>query len=439
MLDPTQIFNIDDDVVSYDHDKMAISLAKAIEMNAVIASNGSLYDKTTKGLFPTIVAEVFDERVVAKNKMKEAKTQLQKATTDEDKTFWDQKVVQHNNEQLAAKIQINSLYGALGNEHFRWFNLHQAKAVTFTGQAVIKWIEVKMNEYMNNLLKTEDIDYVIYCDTDSAYLDVTAVVDRIVGDKELSHNQITDIVDRFAQEKIEPMIERSYEEFAERTNAFENAMHMKREVIGSGVFMAKKKYIMRIYDDEGVRLAKPKMKIMGHEAIRSQTPDWIRERMVNLLEMVFTSTNDAAVNYLYDVKDEYESLSIDDVAETSGINELDKYTNAAGMPAKGAQSHIRAAIYYNKFIKQFEIDKDFVSIKEGDKIKLLTLNKRLNPLGLDIIGYPEQLPKEFGLHEFVDYDAMYQKLMLDPVKRVYDIVGWKTTKQKNLLDLMGMN
>ena len=155
---------------------------------------------------------------------------------------------------MARKIQLNSAYGAIGNQYFRYYNLANAEAITLSGQVSIRWIERKVNSYLNKLLKTEDHDYVIASDTDSIYICLDLLVRHVFDVQSVSAERVVDFLDAAAKDRIEPFIDRSYKELADYVGAYEQKMFMKRENIANkGIWTAKKRYILNVWDSEGVR------------------------------------------------------------------------------------------------------------------------------------------------------------------------------------------
>ena len=179
-------------------------------------------------------------------------------------------ISKYTNNQMARKVQLNSLYGSVGNEYFRYYKLENAEAITTSGQVAIRWIENKMNLYLNKLLKTDEVDYVIASDTDSIYLHMGPLVDKIYKGREKTSEGIISFLDKICSVELEKYIENSYQELAEYVNAYDQKMQMKRETIADrGIWTAKKRYILNAWDVEGVRYEEPKLKIMGIEAVNS--------------------------------------------------------------------------------------------------------------------------------------------------------------------------
>ena len=240
-------------------------LEKQVEIDGefAVCANGAQYRKDKDGFLPQMMKKMYDSRVIFKKKMIEAKKQYEKTPTIE----LTKEIARYNNIQMAKKISLNSAYGAIGNEHFRYYRLANAEAITLSGQVSIRWIENRMNQYLNKLLSTDKEDYVIASDTDSIYLNLGPLVNKFFGNKSGDKAAVVTILDKICQEKLEPFIERSYQELADYVSAYDQKMQMKRENIADrGIWTAKKRYILNVWDSEGVRYKEPKMKIMGLES-----------------------------------------------------------------------------------------------------------------------------------------------------------------------------
>ena len=146
---------------------------------------------------------------------------------------------------MAKKISLNSAYGAIGNQYFRYYKLANAEAITLSGQVSIRWIEDRMNAHINKILKTEDVDYVIASDTDSIYLNLGDLVNRVYEGREKTPESIVSFLNKVCEVEFEKYIESSYKTLAKYVNAYDNKMVMKRENIADrGIWTAKKRYIL---------------------------------------------------------------------------------------------------------------------------------------------------------------------------------------------------
>ena len=280
-------------------------LNKEIELfdlcGQTLCANGTYYDTNKRGFLPELMDKIYQERTIYKKRMLKAKQEYEKNPSTELK----KEIARCNNIQMARKIQLNSAYGAIGNEHFRYYRLEIAEAITMSGQLSIRWIQNHMNEYLNKLLSTEKEDYVIASDTDSIYLNLGPLVSKFFANKSSDKAAIVGILDKICQEKLEPFIERSYEELATYVAAYEQKMKMKRENIADrAIWTAKKRYILNVWDSEGVRYAEPKMKICGMETARSSTPAFFRDKLLKAYEIIINQDNDVLIDFIDKVKED---------------------------------------------------------------------------------------------------------------------------------------
>ncbi|MGA1433596.1 MAG: DNA polymerase domain-containing protein, partial [Candidatus Nanopelagicaceae bacterium] len=401
-------------------------LNKEIEVDGeyAVCPNGAQYRKDKHGFLPEMMKKMYDGRVIFKNKMIEAKKQYEKTPTVE----LMKEIARCNNIQMARKISLNSAYGAIGNEHFRYYRLANAEAITLSGQLSIRWIENKMNGYLNKLLQTDGEDYVIASDTDSIYLNLGPLVDKFFSAKSGDKAAIVSILDKICKEKLEPFIESSYQELANYVSAYEQKMSMKRENIADrGIWTAKKRYILNVWDSEGVRYKEPKMKIMGLETARSSTPAYFRDKLYAAFQIIIGKTNDELIAFINDVRTETRQRPYEEVAFPRGVNNLAKYRHPTEVYAKGTPIHVRGALLYNHYIKKHKIENKHQLIQEGEKIKFMYL-KTPNPIHENCISFFGELPQEFGLEKYVDYQTQFEKSFLEPLKNVLQCIGWTHEK-----------
>jgi dGTP triphosphohydrolase len=283
---------------------------------------------------------------------------------------------------------------------------------------------------MNKLLKTEK-DYVIASDTDSIYLRLGELVDK-VHPKESNVQQIIQFMDKVCEQKIQPFIDESYQELATYVNAYAQKMQMKREGLSDkGIWTAKKRYILNVYNNEGVQYNEPHMKVMGLEMIKSSTPAAIREKMNTLIKMVMLGTEEEVQDFIQTFREEFKSLPAEDISFPRGLNGLKTYSDSVTMYKKGTPIHVRGAIVYNHFLKQYKLDKKYPLIQEGEKLKFTYL-KVPNHFKESVVSFPGRLPKEFNLQEYIDYDTQFDKSFLEPIKVILDCIDWKTEKTNSL-------
>ncbi len=358
---------------------------------------------------------------MTKQELLEARVQLQKD------------ISKYKNLQLAKKVQLNSAYGALGNQYFRFFDVRQAEAITLSGQLSIRWIERKMNEYLNNLLQTEEQDYVVAGDTDSIYIKVGDLV-RKVFDSGVDTVKVVNFLDKVASQKLEPFIDKSYATLAENMNAYAQKMFMKREAIADkGIWTAKKRYILNVYDNEGVRYAEPKLKMMGIETVKSSTPAVCRDALKKAINTIMNKDEQAVQDYIAEFREKFRTLPFEDVAFPRSISDLAKYTTGSKeleIP-KGTPIHVRGGLLYNHLLRQHKLTKNYELIKDGEKIKFCYL-KTPNPVRQNVISVLSTLPKQFGLEDYIDYDLQFDKSFLEPLKIILNSVGWSPEKTSTL-------
>jgi DNA polymerase elongation subunit (family B) len=342
-------------------------------------------------------------------------------------------VTKWSNFQMVRKICLNSLYGAIGNQYFRHYKLDNAEAITLTGQVAIRWIERKLNEYLNSILKTDGKDYVIASDTDSVYLSLGHLVDVFIG-SDVDTERVVDVLNQFCKDKIEPFINASYKELSEYLNCYEETLVMKRECIAErGIWTAKKRYILNVWDNEGVRYEEPKLKMMGIEAVKSSTPAPCRRYIEQSLKILMRGTEDELIEYIDKVRQEFNSLRIDEIAFPRSANNLGKFADSGTIYRKSTPMHVRGSLLFNFLLKEKKILHKYNLINDGEKIKFVYL-KVPNPISENVMSFITEFPDELGLKEFVDYDTMFVKGFLDPLQVILDVLGWRTEKVTTLDD-----
>ena len=335
---------------------------------------------------------------------------------------------------MARKIQLNSAYGAIGNQYFRYYNIINAEAITLSGQVSIRWIENKVNGYLNKLLNTSKKDYVIASDTDSIYLCLDKLVTTVYGDQEVSQEKVVNFLDKACKEKIEPFIDKSYNELAEYTNAYEQKMFMKRENIANrGIWTAKKRYILNVWDSEGVRYNKPKLKMMGIEAVKSSTPAPCRTAIKDALNIMMSGEQDDLLSFIDKFRDEFNSLPPEDIAFPRSVNGLRKFKSDTDVYSKGCPLHVRGSLLYNFYVSKKKLENKYPLIQEGEKIKYIYLKSdRSNWTRENVISFLNTFPRELGMENFLDRKAQFQKAFLDPLQIITSVINWDTEKKSTL-------
>ena len=401
--------------------------------NMSMAATGQYFDNSKQGFMPKIIEEMYDERTVVKKKMLASKQELERCDkTNKAEVYRIERDIAHyENQQMAIKILLNSLYGALGNKYFRYFTMEIAEGITITGQTIIKWAEKHLNDFLNKTLKT-DKDYVIAIDTDSVYAGLGPLVEALVPDG--STEKKVNFLDKVCAKIEKDVLDIAFKELKENCNAFKHRISMKRESIADrGIWTAKKRYILNVWDNEGVRYAKPKLKIMGIEAIKSSTPAPCREAMEQLFQILINGTESETQRFIQEFRNTFDSLPVEEKAFPRGVSSISEYTDKKTIYKKGTPINSRAAILYNHLLKEHSLEKKYEIIKDGEKIKYIYLNPR-NPLNEDVIAFMEVLPPEFGLHKYIDNDTQFEKAFLDTAKIILDSIGWKAEEEATLED-----
>ena len=395
--------------------------------NAVCA-NGAMYRKDKRGFLPELMEKMYNERVIFKKRMLEAKQEYEKNPTDN----LVKEIARCNNIQMAKKISLNSAYGAIGNQYFRYYQLANAEAITLSGQVSIRWIENKMNDFLNKILKTEGKDYVIASDTDSIYLHLGPLVDVIYKDKEKDSESIVSFIDTICEKTLEPFIDQSYKELAEYVNAYDQKMFMKRENIADrGRWTAKKRYILNVWNSEGVQYHEPKLKMMGIEAVKSSTPAPCREMIKDALKLMMNGTEDDVIKFIENSRKEFRKLPPEEIAFPRSVSDVTKYKSSNMIYMKGTPIHVRGALLFNHYIKKHNLTNKYSLIGNGEKIKFCYL-KKPNKIHENVISFIQDFPKELQLDKYVDHDLQFEKSFIEPLRIILDSIGWKVEKTANL-------
>ena len=414
------------------------SLNDLEKYNLTYTPNNEFYRKDIQGFLPEMMQQIYNDRVKYKKKMITTKKKLQKEKDPKERAVLSKLISKYHNMQNNLKTTLNSAFGAMGNEHFRYFDQRIAEAITTSGQLSIKWVEKEINRYLNEVLKPEEEkDFVVAVDTDSVYICMDDLVKQVYGDTIDDKNKVVDFLDRVCSEQMEKIIDKSYQKLAEYVNAYDQKMVMKRENIADkALWTAKKRYIMNVYDAEGVRYEKPQLKVMGIESVRSSTPAACKERMKGIFDIIMNGTEEDAINYIDKFREEFRTLKAEDIFFPRSVRGISKYHDAAQLYIKGSPIHVKGALIYNKLLKDKKLLNSYPTIKDGEKIKFAYL-KKPNPVGDTVIAILNTLPEEFGLKEYIDYDLQFQKSFIEPMSSVMGAVGWNTEHISTLEDFFG--
>lgn len=381
--------------------------------------------------------EDFDDEMKAKLKI------LSKNALDELLDRADRMAIASNTAQINRKLLINSLYGALGNIYFRYYDLRNASAITMFGQMAIQWIERKINEYLNRVIGTDDHKYIIAGDTDSVYVCIDKLVEKVGEHKFRDTDHLVDFLSKFASEKMEPAIDKAFREMCEYMNNKEHLMFMDREAISGpplgskgvgGFWTAKKRYALNVWDMEGTRYAEPEMKIMGLETQKSSTPKAVQKALKECIRRMLQEGEDSLQEYYKEFESEFKKLPYKTIAAVSSANNIAKFDDN-GFPGTKCPYHVRGALTYNRLSKEFE---GMAPIMEGEKVMVLPL-KEPNPMNDKCISWPSgnDLPREIEgmVMKYMDFQVLFEKTFVKPLTSFCEASKLEYEKKASLSDL----
>jgi DNA polymerase elongation subunit (family B) len=403
-----------------------------------VTPNGARFRIDKQGFLPQLMEKFYSDRVKFKKWTLEAK---QRYEDSKDKKYLNE-ISKYNNIQMARKIALNSAYGAVGNQYFRYYDEKMATAITTSGQLAIRWIENDVNKYLNSILQTDGKDYVIAVDTDSIYVSFDELVSKSFGEKDdISNDRVVSFLATVAEKKLEPFIDESYKRLASYVNAYAQKMDMEREVIADkGIWTAKKRYILNVHDSEGVRYAEPQLKIMGIEAVKSSTPEPCRDMIKTALKVIINEDEISLNTFIQDFRKEFMDMKAERIAYPRSCNGLKKWSSSTSVFKKRCPMHIKGALIYNHLLKKHKVTHKYPFIQEGDKIKFLEL-RTPNKMQSNVISFMGRLPKEFDLQETINYDIMFDKSFVEPLTFILDQINWQVDRsygtQRTLEALFG--
>lgn len=384
------------------------------ENNLTLTANLRLYKREPQGFIPTIMDDLFKKRSVARDKVTQARKEGKEA-----------EVAQYDAYQKAIKVLLNSGFGCLSNPHFRWFRNDHAEAITTTGQLVIRNAERAINAYMNKLMKTEGVDYVIAIDTDSLFVHFGPLIEKLMPNA--SRDEIIEFIDTACKERIEPVLARCFEKLAAYMNAPRNRIKMKRETIcAKGIWIAKKNYILSILDQEGARYTKPKTEVKGIKGVKPSTPEACRKKIMAAIELILQGDQNGLWNLIDEFRKEFNQLPLEDIAFSRTISGLDKYKETdvekGTLYKDGCPIQVKGALVYNSMLEKHGLV-GIPPIYNGDKGKYCYLTMP-NPAHEKVITINTMLPKEFGLENFIDRHTQFEKAFLSTLDSITEAIGW---------------
>ena len=420
-----------DKLLNREHD-----LSELKKQNVTVTPNGVKFSRDRQGFLPELMEKFYDERKEWKGKMIQYQIERESCKDTKRKKELNTLIKRAYNNQQVRKIALNSCYGALANQYFAFFDPNIAEGITTAGQMIIKTAENTINKFLNNTLGTKDEDYVIAMDTDSIYVSFDKMVQHIFPEG-TPKSKIVDFLNNAGQDKILDVLTKGYDDLANYTNAFQQKMVMGREIIADrGIWTAKKRYILNVLDNEGVRLAEPKLKMMGIETAKSSTPQWVRKKLTEVLMVVMNGTEEEVWDFVETARKEFRNLPVEEIASPRGCNNLAQYSDATNIYSKGTPIHVRGALLYNHLLKKKNVHKRYENVKNSDKIHFTYLTVP-NPINENVISFINVLPREFELQNYVDYDLQFDKSFIEPLKNIITLIGWNVEPVASLDSFFG--
>ena len=448
-----KITNTTDDEVTFqtvDGKCHTLSLAKFCKLvsdqELSISRAKVLCTQKKKGIFPAIVDKIYNQRVSIKKKLHKVKKELSECEDEAEKEKLQVKVHQQHILQLTLKILINRVYGYFGNKHSPMGDSDIARSITLTGQSVIKRANKSLREFVASKLDqeyTDDIDPIVYNDTDSSYITLKPIIDKFQIPFTNRAGNVSKEVHKLVQD-VEDFVNDDITKWAKsQLNSKDPRFVFKRESICDvGVFLQKKRYVLHVLDDEGIKVNK--FKYTGVEVVRSTIPASVKPHVKHCIETMLTTKNHSTTNKaLSDAYETFKQLPIEDISFVMGITDYDKYADQCDqfMTAKRMPIHMKAAYYYNMMLDKENLTSEYEKIGSGDKVRYFYVMQP-NMYGANVIGYKYYYPKEFESLFPPDTEKMFEKVIFSIMERFYESVGWSIQSpnklvQTDLFELFG--
>jgi DNA polymerase elongation subunit (family B) len=392
----------------------------------MLSANGTIFTYEKEGVVPGLLTRWYSDRKVMQKNLKEA-------TTDEDRDYWDKR-------QLVRKILLNSAYGALLNEHCRFYDKRIGQSVTLSGRQIVKHMMSTINETITGDY-AHDGSAIVYGDTDSCYFTAYPILNSQIANGELEWNKETciglyDSIADQANDTFPAFMERAFH--APRKNGA--IIKAGRELIGDrAIFITKKRYAINIFDKEGKRKDKEgkhgDIKAMGLDLKRADTPKYIQEFLMNILQLVLQQGK-GRDEVIESIKDFKRILSAQDSwtkGSPKSVNKLTMYGEKEAKSAKGRENmpgHVRAALNYN-YLRR--VNSDNYSMKIVDGMKVIVCKLKPNPLNFTSIAYPTdelRLPQWFIELPFDDSE-MEKTLVDEKIENLLGVLEWNLRYDTN--------
>lgn len=420
-----------------------IDLSNLSKNNVTITPNGQFFKTDKTGFLPEMVEKMFKERKQYKSEKlkseKEYEDLMREFNKSKDSELAKQmevlsyKISKYDNLQNSKKLCLNSLYGCMGSKYFRFFDIRMAEGITLDGQFANRWTANHINEYFNTLLKSDDKDFVIFMDTDSVGFTMEKLVEKVCP-IDYNKEQKINFLLKLVEQKIQPKVDEFCKELKDYVNSYKDSISYKLEKIcSSGVFVAKKRYALNVYSNEGIIYSEPKIKVTGLEIVKSSSPYLVRTALKHCIKLILDEEKTQFIDHISSFKEKFYKSAVEEVSFPRGVNGMYKYSDNTMIYKKGTPIHVRGSLIFNKLMIDKQLDRNYELIKEGDKIKFCYM-KMPNPTRENVLSFPEKLPKELDLNQYLDYDMMWEKTFLEPLKSITEIIGWDLEKKNSIDD-----
>ena len=387
--------------------------------NVGVATNGVMYRTDKDGLLSALLRKWFDERVEYRKLSRKFHEEGDKEKSD----YFDRR-------QYLQKVLLNSLYGVLGLPVFRFYDVDNAEAVTYTGQSLIKFTKKIANNYYNKELGDAK-NHCIYIDTDSVFYSALPLVTKRYPDLDIrNEDKMSKAILQIANE-VQDYLNMSYDYFAKKfCNLDKHRFDIKQEVIAkSGLFVTKKRYGLKIINDNGKKVNK--MMIKGLDTVRSSFPIAMRELLSKLLEDILMEVPKQKLDkYLINFKNSMKLMDFNKIAIPTSVKGIKKYRDSEGgifhTYKLGTPVHVKSSLFYNDMLKYFKVTKKYSPIYNGEKIKWVYLKN--NPIGIETIAYKghEDPPQILDfIRQYIHPDKLYKQALHKKIMMLYEALGWE--------------
>lgn len=409
----------------------------AKKYNVALGVGGAVYSKSKQGVVPQLVTKIYSGRKIAKKEMfKQEQLAINAKAAGEDTSEFDHLASLKDTEQMTAKIQINSLYGAMASGHFSMYNEQMAQSITGSGRYFIKLLANKIEAKLQKMIPDKK-PYIVAGDTDSVYFQIANFVDKYTKEKTITEK--TKWCNSFYNKVIEDIVQETIVELSTNLNAYDvSYIGAEREIIAdSGIFVAKKKYCARVRDLEGKVFPEsdPYIKIQGLEIIKGGTPNFSKKYLKEAIPVILDKSDQEILSWFKNVRDSFLQWDLDDIAKTQGVSKVADPN--WGQVINGRKVSVpfgsRVCVVSNTYVEKQNLTEQFPIIEAGQKVKILFLHQP-NDLRSEAFAFTDTRFAEI-FREHIDYDTTFQKFFVKPLEGMLDSVGVSLKAQTQVIDV----